>query len=1109
MGADCCGGKKTPLLEEAVRGCCDSLPATECSKNIDCCTLNNEKCNEECLLSVAAILCTEDVGCHTDGHCHGTTNESDALQKPACDAHLQAAFQQYQSFLDNVRCICRDMIERGYKSCCNTSDVGTKTRKPNVGSMGSVSCKASEKDCCTSKPTAVQKVGACSTARGKCQRQFLSEKSGSGTCCNSEQDSRSFQQPDDCCSGKKQTGNCRSKGMGSEDACVRQSLDSCCNAEQKLGDGCGDKSQANCLNGDNEFSGCSTDGGSPVDGRGGCCEDKIKCTPSPCCTTKEQRRLANPQTGNRNESIDVEKGKGEAIRIGVTGMTCNGCSDNLARNLAANGVRNIRVNYLQGHADLTIDSAIDLETILAKTQEATGFQITMMSGDESITVLTPNSQAATTLSQIKFDGVEDVVVLDKKTVRIHYNPAIIGARELFRKIGYLPVTLAPPQNDQQLALGRKRFIILLIQTVMSFILTVPVLVLAWGETRVKEDTKAIISLVLGSLVQFLAIPVFYKPALKSLVLYWVLELDMLVVVAITAAYIYSIVAFGYLISGAPLETAAFFETSTLLISLVMLGRLVASYARIRAVASVSVRSLQVSTAILVENGVDCEIDSRLLQFGDIFKVTPHSKVPTDGTIISGASEVDESMVTGESLPVPKGPGAFLIAGTTNGPATLVVRLTRLPGKNTITDIAKLVEDASSSKPRVQGIADRVASWFLPTVLAIAVVVFITWTVVGIKARSQTGGESVATAITYAVAVLAVSCPCGLGLAVPMVLVIANGIAARGGVIVKSAKCTERSRKITDVVFDKTGTLTESDLDVATEEFFDNDITDARAITKALIGDSEHPVSVAVLKHLGPDIQPSSLVTNIQSIPGAGIEGAILGLVVRAGHANWTRSEALPEVRKMLDGGMSILTVTQGLSPIACYGLRTRLRLDAAATIAKLRKDGINVHLVSGDQTEAVQTTAAAVGIDRANVASQRTPGEKQAYVAKLMAQPGRVVMFCGDGVNDSVAVAQADVGVQLSNTNSSEVTRSAADVVLLSGLGGIPFLIKVSRAAFVRTTFNFVWSAIYNVFAILLAAGAFVRFRIAPAYAGAGELVSILPVIIAALTMLLLNLRPS
>ncbi|KAJ8125954.1 hypothetical protein O1611_g7684 [Lasiodiplodia mahajangana] len=376
-------------------------------------------------------------------------------------------------------------------------------------------------------------------------------------------------------------------------------------------------------------------------------------------------------------------------------------------------------------------------------------------------------------------------------------------------------------------------------------------------------------------------------------------------------------------------------------------------------------------------------------------------------------------------------------------------------------------------------------------------------------RYQTGGESVAIAITYAVAVLAVSCPCGIGLAVPLVLVIANGIAARGGVIVKSAECTESSRKITDVVFDKTGTLTEPHLEVVSEEFFDNDAANARAITKALVSDSKHPVSVAVAQHLGPDSQASPLVTSVQSIPGSGVEGFMSGLVVRAGHASWTQSETLPEVRKMLDAGMSILMVTRDSTPIAGYGLQTRLRADAVATIAKLREGGINVHLVSGDHNKAVQAIAAAVGIDRANVASQRKPKEKQEYVASLMAQPGKVVMFCGDGTNDAVAVAQAHIGVQLSDTISSEVTRSAADIVLLSGLSGIPFLMEVSRAAFARIVFNFVWSAVYNVFAILLAAGAFVRVRIAPAYAGAGELVSILPVIVAALTMLLLKLRPN
>ncbi|KAI0544346.1 E1-E2 ATPase-domain-containing protein [Xylaria curta] len=1151
MGADCCAGKKTlqPPEAGAVWNSCKNPSANDCGLKTDCCTPNNEKCNEECLKSVAATLCAEGVGCHTaDYNDHGTGCCSDGNRVSACDAHLQMAFAQYQSFLDNVRCICRSMIERGYKSCCKPSEAEIKAQSPNAVPAVQNTCNSGKEDCCgvPAKHTAGGKTDCCSVDKG--QRQCstgVADKSKSTECCDSSQASGSRRKGeedccssnmkpeglctkqgpinccdtsakskagdscnDGCCGGKKLPDNCCADETKSEDLSIEQILQDC--DETKLvpkdscrGDCCGNKRK----------SSCTSSGGRLENTRDECSDGKAGSPPRQHSKTQKRCQTAKPKAGNRNE-LDVERGFDKAVRVGVTGMTCNGCSDNLTRNLAANGAHNIRVNYLQGHADFTIDPTLDLDEILAKTREATGFHITIMGGDESITVLTSGAQVSAALDQLDFDGVKEVVILNKSTVRIHYNPAIIGARELFRKIGHLSITLAPPQNDQQLASGRKRFLILLVETIASFAFTIPVLVLAWGETHVKEDTKAIVSLVLGSLVQFLAVPVFYKPALKSLIRHAVLELDMLVVVAITAAYIYSVVAFGYLMSGRPLETASFFETSSLLISLIMLGRLVASYARIRAVAAVSVRSLQANTAIIVENEADHEIDARLLQFGDIFKVTPHSRVPTDGTIISGVSEVDESMVTGESLPAIKRPGESLIAGTTNGSGTLIVQLTRLPGKNTITDIAKLVEDASSSKPRVQEIADRVAGWFLPTVLTIALVVFVTWTIVGIKARNQAGGESVATAITYAVAVLAVSCPCGIGLAVPLVLVVANGIAARGGVIVKSAECTERSRKVTDIVFDKTGTLTEPDLEVVAEELFENNAANVRSITMALIGGSEHPVSTAVAKYLGPDVQPSSSVTDVQSIPGFGMEGSIAdnegSTVVRAGHIGWTRnSETLPEIQKMLDDGMTILIATRDSIPIAAYGLRTRLRIDTITTIAKLREDGINIHLVSGDQNKAVQAVAAAVGIDRANVASQRKPKEKQDYVAALMAQPGKVVMFCGDGTNDAVAVTQADIGVQLSDSITSEVTRSAADVVLLSGLSGIPFLIEVSHAAFARIAFNFIWSAIYNVFAILLSAGAFVRVRIAPAYAGAGELVSILPIIVASLTMLLLKMRPS
>ncbi|KAI0976107.1 E1-E2 ATPase-domain-containing protein [Xylaria arbuscula] len=1098
MGADCCGGKKPLPAANAARASCEDSPAAECRKSIECCTPNNEKCNEECIQSVAATLCAEGVGDHTHGH-HGcdATGSSDEPQESACEAHLNMAFEQYQSFLDSVRCICRSMIDRGFKSCCKPSEADTKVQGTVSSDM--VTCETDRKGCRqpSAKPKASGKAACCSTDGSRVQHQLCSGNQEPRTC----QD----EQPDDCCKSENLTNNCCSSKTQPEDALDQP----CCGTKQQSGDCCNNKIRDHGIYGiygSSKTSSGLTDDGPTVGCRDACYEENARRLRGPCCSQESRLQLAKPQS---NEEIKVEdvNNSDVAVRISVSGMTCNGCSESLTRSLAANGARNIRVNYLQCQADFTIGPNLDLELILVKIQEETGFRIINISGDDAITVITSGSEVSTALIQMDFDGVKAVVRLDKRVVRIQYNPAIIGARELLDKIKseYSSVELADPQDDQQLALGRKRLNILLAQTAASFLFTIPVLVLAWGETHVEERTKAIISLVLSSMVQLLAVRIFYKPALQSLIRYHVLELDMLVVIAVTAAYIYSIVAFGYLISGKPLETASFFETSSLLISLIMLGRLVTSYTRVQAVESVSVRSLQAGEATLVENEVDQVIDSRLLQFGDVFKVTPGSQIPTDGTIISGVSEVNESMITGETLPILKGPGAFLLAGTINGSGTLVVQLTRLPSRNTITDIARLVEDASSSKPRSQEATDKVAAWFLRTVLIIAAAVFIIWTVIGIKVRHRMNGEAVVTAITYAIAVLAISCPCGIGLAVPMVLVIANGIAARGGVIVKSAEFTERSRKITDVVFDKTGTLTEQELVVVTSHFFDANIANSCAITRALIGESKHPVSVAVANHLEPDIQPSPLVTDVQDIPGAGFEGRMTGAVVLAGNANFTCSENLPEVRRILDCGMSILVVMQDSNPIACYGLQSRLRIDAVATVTKLREDGINVHLVSGDQNKAVQAIAAAVGIDRGNVVSQQTPEKKQAYVSALKAQ-GKVVMFCGDGTNDAVAVSEADIGVQITDSISSEVTQDAANV-LTSRLGGILLLIKISRAAFVRTTFNFVWSAVYNVFAILLAAGAFVRVRIAPAYAGAGELVSILPIIASALTMLLFNPR--
>lgn len=803
-------------------------------------------------------------------------------------------------------------------------------------------------------------------------------------------------------------------------------------------------------------------------------------------------------------SDDLEKAPGlDHVSLAVEGMTCSGCGNKMERALKAiNGVFSVRVNFVMGCAEFCHNtSLVSPDQVIHAAERATGFRCTKLSSDDQSIDLLADRHAARALAEVATPGVTRTAILSKHVVRVSYDPTVVGARTLMQSIGTLSRGLAPPCSDPSVSGGRKRLLYQLIKTTAAACFTIPVAVMAWSEHLVDARTEAYVALVLATIVQLIAIPDFYIPAISALVHSGALEMDMLVVISITAAYAYSVVAFGFLMAGKPLETKAFFETSTLLITLVLLGRLVAAYARIRAVAAVSFWTLQSTTAVIVEDGKDVEVDARLLQYGDTLKIGSHTVVPTDATVLRGSSEVDESMMTGESIPVFKKEGDVVIAGTINGSGALTASLTRLPGRNTVTDIAQMVEEAAKSKPRLQDIADRVAGWFVPIVTSIALVVVVVWVIVGLKVRDYGAGKAISTAITYAVATLAISCPCALGLAVPMVLVVASGIAARNGVIVKSAQCTERARKVTDVVFDKTGTITEAVLDVTDEQFLDPDPEEAIAVSKALVGGNRHPVSLAVAKHLEQRADAQASVTSVHVVPGAGIEAAFKGRIVRAGSPEWTRTSDHPVVARLQEMGGTMLVVARDAEPMAVFSMRARLRVEAAGVVAELGRRSIDVHLVSGDQRLAVDTVAAQVGIS--HVVSRCTPAEKRNYVARLMKR-GKTVMFVGDGTNDAVAVTQADVGVQLASVQSaSDVTRGAADVVLLNGLEGIPFLLRISAVSFRRIVFNFTWSATYNLLAILLASGALVSVRIPPAYAGLGEIVSVLPVILAAMTMLL------
>lgn len=806
----------------------------------------------------------------------------------------------------------------------------------------------------------------------------------------------------------------------------------------------------------------------------------------------------------RNTAVDdVEKASGFShVLLNVTGMDCSGCANNLTRAIrAVQGTENVKVIFVAGTAEFDLDTSVSLiEEVIRSAQRATGYKLVPFSSDTQSIDVIMNAAAASELQNKLPHGVERLEKLSKTTYEISYDPCIVGARDMLEDIGG---ELAPPRSDSYLDEGKRRLIRVFALTTAAFIFTIPVVALEWGRpSGVSEHTTLIVAIILATVVQAIAVPAFYIPAISSLIYNKVVEMDMLVVISITAAYGYSVVASGLFFAGIELETKPFFETSTLLIALVLFGRLLAAWARKRAVKAVSLRSLQATTASLVNQrtGAVVDIDARLLQYGDTIVIMPHSQVVTDAEVLEGTSEVDESMLTGESLPVFKTAGSSVVSGTVNGGGRLTARVSRLPGKNTITDIANLVEQAQSFRPRVQDLADKVAGYFIPVVCSAALIVLIIWLLVVLKVRQQPAGSAVGTAIGYCIAVLAVSCPCALGLAVPMVLVVAGGVAARGGVIIKTADVIERGFRVTDVVFDKTGTLTEPTLEVAEEEIFPTDQIDKDkmlSIIMTLVKSNKHPVSEAVAKTLETRQVNGVEVEGLTSIPGRGVEGTWQGSMIRAGNAKWLNTSQTPEVVDFAARGLTMLCVTIDGTLVAIFGLKSRLREGATSVIQELHRRKIAVHIVSGDARRVVESVAADINIPPENIAAERTPAQKQEYIRELM-DAGKITLFCGDGTNDAVAVAQANVGVQIES--SSDVTRATADVVLLRNLDGVVNLLDVSKAAFRRIIFNFAWSAVYNVLAILLAAGAFVKFRIPPAYAGLGEIVSVMPVIVAALT---------
>jgi len=767
-----------------------------------------------------------------------------------------------------------------------------------------------------------------------------------------------------------------------------------------------------------------------------------------------QSRVAEPAARPPATAAETPVGE-ERITIPVSGMTCAACQSRVQRTLAKMpGVADASVNLMMANATVAFDPATVAPADLVERIRATGYgaELPVVERTAFEEQEARDAEQAEEFRELRNKAV--VSGIAGAVAMVVSMPLMAGNAEH----GHGPV--ADPFMRWAMEVLTPA-----LRAVTPWLYGIPSAVLSWG-------LLALTAVVMGWAGRH-----FYTRAWAAF-RHHSADMNTLVAVGTGAAFLYSVIATvapAFFIANG-VAPDVYYEAVIIIIALILTGN--AFEARAKRQTSTALRALaqlQPKTARVAREDGERDVPVEDVRHGDMVIVRPGERIPVDGTIVSGESAVDESMLTGESLPVSKQAGDRVIGGTINRTGAFRYHATTLGADSVLAQIVKLMRDAQGSRAPIQRLADRLSGVFVPVVVSIAIATFVAWFVT-VHAGGATGGEAVVRAFAAAVAVLIIACPCAMGLAVPTAVMVATGKGAELGVLIKGGEALQRAGDVTTVVLDKTGTVTEgrptvTDFVPATVSTMD--ATAVLRLVASLEGSSEHPLADAIVRHAKDRGLTLAVPESFASVTGRGVEGVVDGHGVAVGNEAHMRQWAVDpvplraEFDRLAGDGRTPMYVAVDGALAGLVAVADPIRPTSRDAIRRLHAMGLDVVMLTGDNERTARAVAREAGLDR--VVAGVLPDGKVAEVERLQ-RDGRVVAMVGDGINDSPALAKADIGVAIGT--GTDIAVEAADVALMRGdLTGVADAIRLSRLTMRTMKQNLFWAFAYNVIGIPIAAG--------------------------------------